>query len=168
MTTSVALQAGKAFRSCSIIVKKYDYPNFLASILIKDKQSQRAVFAVHAFNNAIASVLRPIHTSPTPAPSNWWLREIPNHIDFDFASKKCASTVIMPVLYIMPIHWHNIYLALFSHRFAAGSGGAKRENVEIALCTTRNAIALCITASRCLFTCLFALPLQVWIGLWKI
>ena len=57
MTTSAALQAGKAFRSCSIIVKKYDYPNFLASILIKDKQSQRAVFAVHAFNNAIASVL---------------------------------------------------------------------------------------------------------------
>ena len=27
----------------------------------------------------------------------WWLWKIPSQTDFDFASKKCASTVLMPV-----------------------------------------------------------------------
>ena len=72
----------------------------------------------------------------------------------------CASTVICHYA----SHWHGIYLGIIFTPLE--SGGANREGVELcfSVFTTRNAIALCIAAS----SCLFALPLLILIGLWKI
>ena len=51
----------------------------------------------------------------------------------------------------MPVIDMVFNLALSSHCFAAGSGGAKREGVELCFSLLANAIARCIAAASCLF-----------------
>ena len=115
---------------------------------------------------------KPIHTSPAPVARARILMttKIPNQTDFDFASKKCASTVLMHVrVYctctstVSPIHWR-VYFGII---FAPLCFGKKlREAKEC-----RNHCSYYYSqgdrALHCRFflpsRCLFALPLLVWI-----
>ena len=110
------------------------------------------------------------------APEYCCLWKILNQSDFDFASTKCASIVLMKVYNANSLELYT--LALSSLRFAAGSRSAKLELIEIAIvrfilaaAAQRNSVkvawsgnekrvciasinifyafSLCVTASRC-------------------